>query len=270
MKTVTSKDGTTIAYDQSGQGPVVILVDGALQYRAFDQGMAQLADLLSPHFTVIHYDRRGRGDSTDTLPYAVMREIEDIETLVDAAGGNASLYGISSGAALAMEAAIELGSRIQKLAMYEPPYNDDQSAQRAWREYTKKLGALLSEGRQGDAVGLFMMFVGMPEDQLEGMHHHPMWPLWEAVGRTLAYDHTAILGEDASVPVERAARVTVPTLLMNGSESFPFMEETARQLAQAMPHAQHRILPGQTHEVSSEAIAPVLIEFFHSHQTKSS
>src|SRR5512145_1331912 len=105
MKTVTSRDGTRIAYDQFGQGPVVILVDGALQYRAFDQGMVQLAELLSPYFTVIHYDRRGRGESTDTQPYAVEREIEDIEALVDASGGTAALYGISSGAALAMEAA---------------------------------------------------------------------------------------------------------------------------------------------------------------------
>ena len=134
MRTVTSKDGTTIAYDQWGKGPLVILVDGALQYRAFDQGMVDLANLLSKHFTVMHYDRRGRGDSTDTQPYALKREIEDIEALIDEAGGSASLYGISSGAALAMEAAIELGDKVSKLAMYEAPYNDDEAAQQAWRE----------------------------------------------------------------------------------------------------------------------------------------
>src|SRR5262245_55859796 len=114
MKTIKSKDGTTIAYDQFGQGPTVILVDGALQYRAFDQGMVRLAELLSPQFTVIHYDRRGRGDSTDTEPYAVAREVEDIEALIGKVGGPASLYGISSGAVLAMEAAIELRRKIQK------------------------------------------------------------------------------------------------------------------------------------------------------------
>src|SRR5512133_2276936 len=124
MRTVTSKDGTTIAFDQSGKGSVVILVDGALQYRAFDQGMAPLADLLGQHFTVIHYDRRGRGDSTDTQPYALEREIEDIEVLIDQAGGSAFLYGISSGAALAFEAALVLDNKVNKLAMYEPPYND--------------------------------------------------------------------------------------------------------------------------------------------------
>ena len=262
MKTVTSKDGTTIAFDQSGKGPVVILVDGALQYRAFDQGMAQLADLLAPHFTVIHYDRRGRGDSTDTQPYALEREIEDIEALIEEAGGAAFLYGISSGAALAMEAAIKLSDKVKKLAMYEVPYNDEDSAQQAWREYVGQLKELLATGRNGDAVGLFMMLVGASPDQVEGMHQHPMWPLWEAVAPTLAYDHIAALGEDASVPTERAASVAVPTLIMDGSGSFPFMHATAQTLADAIPHAQHRTLEGQTHEVAAEALAPVLIEFF--------
>ena len=262
MKTVTSKDGTTIAFDQSGQGPAVILVDGALQYRAFDQGMAQLADLLAQHFTVIHYDRRGRGDSTDTQPYALEREIEDIDALIDEAGGPAFVYGISSGAALAMEAAIKLGDKVKKLAMYEAPYNDDEIAQQAWREYTQQLGELLEAGRAGDAVELFMMLVGATAADVEGIRQDPMWPLWEAVAPTLAYDHIAALGEDASVPTKRATSVTVPTLVMNGSESFPFMHVTAVALANAIPHAQHRTLEGQTHEVSSEALAPVLVEFF--------
>jgi pimeloyl-ACP methyl ester carboxylesterase len=183
MKTVKSKDGTIIAYDQSGRGPVVILVDGALQYRAFDQGMAQIAELLSKHFTVIHYDRRGRGDSTDILPFSLQREIEDIEALIDEAGGSAFLFGISSGAALAMEAAIALPNRVKKLAMYEPPYNPEKTSREIWKEYRKNLKQVLAEGRKGDAVGLFMMLVGMPADQVEGMHQHPMWPLslWMAV-----------------------------------------------------------------------------------------
>src|SRR5688572_4685992 len=129
MRKIASKDGTTIAFDQWGAGPVVILVDGALQYRAFDQGMVELANLLSQHFTVIHYDRRGRGDSTDTQPYTLEREIEDIEAVINDAGGSAFLYGISSGAALAMEAAITLPDKVRKLAMYEAPYNDDKTAQ---------------------------------------------------------------------------------------------------------------------------------------------
>jgi pimeloyl-ACP methyl ester carboxylesterase len=262
MRTVTSKDGTRIAFDQCGAGPVVILVDGALQYRAFDQGMAELADLLSQRFTMIHYDRRGRGDSTDTQPYALEREIEDIEALIDELGGSASLYGISSGAALAMEAAIALPAKVRKLAMYEAPYNDDESAQQAWRQYVKQLRNLLDEGRKGDAVGLFMMFVGASPENVEEVKQTPMWPLWEAVGHTLAYDHIASLGEDAAVPIDRAARVTMPALVMDGSESFPFMHTTAMALANAMPNGQHRTLEGQTHEVAAEAIAPVLVEFF--------
>lgn len=261
MKTVTSKDGTTIAFDLSGQGPVVILVDGALQYRAFDQGMAELADLLAKHFTVIHYDRRGRGDSGDSHTYELEREIEDIEALIDGAGGSASLYGISSGAALALEAAMALGSKVKKLAMYEPPYNDDENARKGWREYSQKLSELVTAGRAGDAVGHFMMLVGMPPDQLEGMHQHEMWPLWEAVGLTLAYDAVA-MGKDSSIPTKRAAKVSAPTLIMTGSQTFPFMHGTAVALAKAIPNAQHHTLEGQTHEVSAEALAPVLTNFF--------
>ena len=262
MRTVTSKDGTIIAFDQSGKGPVVILVDGALQYRAFDQGMAQLAELLAQHFSVLHYDRRGRGDSTDTQPYAVEREIEDIEALIDEAGGSAFVFGISSGAALAMEAAIELGGKIKKLAMYEAPYNNDDNAREAWKQYRQHLKEVIAAGRAGDAVGLFMMLVGMPADQLDGMRQHPMWPLWEAVGHTLAYDAAAI-GEDASLPTRRARQVAVPTLVMNGEASeWSFMHTTAVALANAIPNAQHRTLEGQTHEVAAEALAPVLVEFF--------
>jgi pimeloyl-ACP methyl ester carboxylesterase len=262
MRTVTSKDGTTIGFDQSGQGPAVILVDGALQYRAFDQGMAQLADLLAQHFTVIHYDRRGRGDSTDVQPYALEREIEDIEVLIDETGGSAFVYGISSGAALAMEAAIRLGDKVKKLAMYEAPYNDDETAQEVWKKYTKQLEELLAADRKGDAVGLFMMLVGATAEDVEGIRQSPMWPLWEAVAPTLAYDHIAALGEGAAVPTGRAASVTVPTLVMDGGESYPFMHVTAKALAKAIPHAQFRTLEGQTHEVTSEALAPVLVEFF--------
>jgi pimeloyl-ACP methyl ester carboxylesterase len=224
--------------------------------------MVDLANLLSKHFTVIHYDRRGRGDSMDVQPYALEREIEDIETIIDKVGGSASLYGISSGAALAMEAAIALPDKVEKLAMYEAPYNDDPAAQQAWRQYVEQLKKLLDEGRKGDAVGLFMMFVGASPEDVEGIRQTPMWPLWEAIGHTLAYDHIAALGEDAAVPTDRAARVTMPALIMNGSESFPFMHATAVALAEAMPRGQHQILEAQTHEVAAEAIAPVLVEFF--------
>jgi pimeloyl-ACP methyl ester carboxylesterase len=263
MSTVTSKDGTRIAYDMIGEGPALILVGGILEQRAMDSETSQLAaqPLLAQHFTVVNYDRRGRGDSTDTQPYAVEREVEDIEALIDAAGGSACLSGISSGAALAFEATLALGGKVRKLAMYEPPYNDDVEARRAWQQFRRQLKEVLAEGRPGDAVALFMLFLGMPFDQVERVRQYPMWPMWEAVGPTMAYD-VAILGEDASVPAGRASGIAVPALIMYGEASYPFMHITAAALADAMPHAQLRSLAGQTHEVSPEALAPVLIAFF--------
>src|SRR5437588_3956898 len=212
MNTLKSKDGTTIAFDKEGGGPAVILVDGAMTSRS-DGSKPELARLLAEHLTVYNYDRRGRGDSADTRPYAVEREVEDIEALIDGAGGAAYLYGHSSGAALALEAAIKLGGKVKKLAMYEAPYNDDGEAQRAWRKYIKQLTELLAADRRGDAVALFMKLVGTPAEQIEAMRHAPIWPMLEAIAPTLAYDHSAILGEDASLPTERAAIVTAPTLV---------------------------------------------------------
>jgi pimeloyl-ACP methyl ester carboxylesterase len=264
MRTITSKDGTTIAYDQSGQGPALILVGGTFEHRAWESETAKLAalPLLSEHFTVIHYDRRGRGDSTNTQPYALEREIEDIEALIDEAGGSAYLFGISSGAALTLEAAIKLGGKVKKLAMYEPPYNDDKAARQAWVAYRRELTELLSAGRRGDAVARFMMLLGMPAEHVPEMRQDPMWPMFEAIAPTLAYD-AAAMGEDGSVPTERAAGIAVPTLLMDGGASeWPFMHITAVALANAIPDAQHRTLEGQTHEVAPEAIGPVLVEFF--------
>ena len=260
MKQVRSADGTTIAYDQMGNGPAVILVDGALGYRAFGF-MAQLASELSPHFRVISYDWRGRGESTDTQPFALEREIEDIEALIHEAGGEAYLYGISSGAALALEATSKLGHKVKKLALYEAPYDSDDARKVAFKTYRRQLEEVLAAGRPGDALGLFMLFVGMPPEHLEGARRQPMWPMWEAVAHTLPYD-AAAMGDDGSVPTEKAARVTVPTLVMDGSASFPFMHTTAVALAKALPNGEHRTLEGQTHEVDAHVLAPVLVEFF--------
>lgn len=261
MFTVTSKDGTKIAYDKMGHGPAIILVAGAMCSRSFWSG-PELAKMLARNFTVYNYDRRGRGESGDTKPYAVEREIEDIEVLIDEAVGSAYLYGHSSGASLALEAAIRLGRKIKKLAMYEAPYNDAAEAKLAWREYIKHLTELLAADRRGDAVALFMKLVETPVDQIESMRHASIWPAFEAIAPTLAYDHAAILGDDASVPIERAARVAVPALVMSGDASHPFMSDTARALSQAMPHAELHILEDQTHNVDLDLLAPVLVEFF--------
>jgi pimeloyl-ACP methyl ester carboxylesterase len=260
MEKVTSKDGTQIAYDRQGTGPAVILVDGALCYRSFGP-MPGLAQLLAPHFTVYNYDRRGRGDSGDTKPYSVEREVEDIEALIDEAGGSAYACGLSSGAALALEAAIKLGNKVKKLAMYEAPYAADNAAQQTWKEYNRQLTELLAEDRRGDAVALFMKMVGTPVDQIEGMRRSPMWTMFEAVAPTLAYD-SAVLGKGHAAPVERVGTVTVPTLVMNGGASFAFMYDIAQALSKAMPNAQLRTLDGQRHDVNLEVLAPVLVEFF--------
>ena len=260
MEKVTSKDGTQIAYDRQGTGPALLLVDGALCYRSFGP-MAGLAQLLAPHFTVYYYDRRGRGESGDTKPYAVEREVEDIEALIDAAGGSAYVCGLSSGAALTLEAAMRLDGKIKKLAMYEAPYAANEAAQPGWNDYDSQLAKLLAEGRRGDAVVLFMTVVGTPSEMIEGMRQAPVWPMFESVAPTLAYD-AAVLGKGHVAPVERAATVTTPALVMNGSASFPFMYDIAQALSKAMPNAQLRTLEGQRHDVNLEVFAPVLVEFF--------
>src|SRR5262245_31955321 len=154
MPAVTSKDGTTIAYSTVGQGPAVILIDGATGFR-WSPEPSELAQLLAAHFTVYSYDRRGRGQSGDTPPFAVEREIEDIEALIDAAGGAASLYGISSGGALALEATVGLPGKVTKLAIYEVPYDDSEAGMQAWHAYRSQLAEFLASGQSGEAAALF-------------------------------------------------------------------------------------------------------------------
>jgi pimeloyl-ACP methyl ester carboxylesterase len=260
MNQVISKDGTAIAFDRSGKGPAVMLVGGAFQYRAIDPQTAQLAALLAQHFTVFHYDRRGRGESGDTQPYAIEREIEDLEALINEAGGSAFVFGMSSGGVLALYAAAR-GLAIKKLALYEPPFNSgDEHARQASENYTRQLTALLTEGRRGDAVALAMTTWGAPTEAIAGMRQTPIWPLFEAVAPTLAYDD-AIMG-DGSVPTEQLTSLTVPTLVIDGGASPAFMHNAAQALARALPNAQLRTLGGQTHDVAPEALAPVLMEFF--------
>jgi len=261
MSIVISKDGATIAYERSGSGPALILVNGALDYRAVS-GNARLADLLADRFTVYRYDRRGRGESGDRQPYAPEREVEDIEALIREAGEPAFLYGESSGACLVFEAALRLGEPVRKIALYEPPYNSETSSRKNWRRYRKELGEALASGPKGEALGLFIKLVGATDEDVANMRQTPMWPPLEAVEQTLAYDGE-IMGEEAAIPVERAAQLKTPALVLNGGASFPFMEATARTLAQAMPDGQHRVLEGQSHEVSADVLAPVLAEFFN-------
>jgi pimeloyl-ACP methyl ester carboxylesterase len=261
MHTATSRDGTRIAYDKWGQGPALILVGGALSDRS---GGSELAPLLATRFTVYSYDRRGRGDSGDTKPYSVQREIEDIEALIDSAGGSACVYGKSSGASLALQAAAALGGKVTKLALYEPPYSEAEGAAQAWRAFRAELDGLLAADRRADAVARFMAFVGAPDEVVAKMKASPAWPGMLAMAPTLAYDN-AVVGEDRSVPVAVAARVKAPTLVMDGSASvgpMPFMRPTADKLGKAIPGAQRQVVEGQAHDVSAKVLAPILLKFF--------
>jgi pimeloyl-ACP methyl ester carboxylesterase len=261
MQKITSKDGTRIAFDQQGDGPALILVDGAMSTRSSGSN-AGLPKLLAQHFRVYSYDRRGRGDSGDTKPYSVEREIEDIDALIAEAGGSALVYGHSSGACLALEATVALGDKVKGLAMYEAPYNDDPNAQKGWGEYITKLTVALASDRRGDAVALFMAYVGVPAAQVEAMRQAPSWSGMEAVAPTLAYDHTAIMGRDLSIPAGRAAQIHVPALVMSGGNGAPSMRAAAEVLSRAMPNAKLLTLEGQTHQVDPGVLAPVLVEFF--------
>lgn len=259
---VTSRDGTRIAYDQAGQGPVLILVGGALSDRS---GGAELAPLLAQKLTVYSFDRRGRGDSKSRNPYSVQREIEDIEALIDAAGGSAYVYGKSSGASLALQAAATLGNKVTRLAMYEPPYSEAEGAARQWQRFTAQLDALLAADRRAEAISAFMKFVGAPDEAVAKLKASPAWPGMLALAPTLAYDN-AVVGSDRSVPVSVAAKVKARTLVMDGGASLgpmPFMRPTADKLGKVIPGARRVTVEGQAHDVSAKALAPILLEFFN-------
>ena len=278
MKTVTSKDGTTIAFDQSGKGPAVILVTGALGTRSHATPNS-MADILSKQFTAIDYDRRGRGDSGDTPPYAVQREIEDIEALIDGAGGSAFLFGNSSGAILALEAARALPNKVRKLVMYEPPFIIDDSRPPLPKDYVEQLNAATAAGRPGDAVEIFMTKAMLiPPEFVAMMRNAPMsqtfgddtgakppeWADMEKVAHTLAYDGMIVKDFLAGKPLppKRWASFTAPTLVIVGGNSEPFFHDGAQALVNDMPNARGRTLEGQDHAVSPAALEPMLTEFF--------
>ena len=258
MQTVTSHDGTPIAYDTTGAGPFLIVVNGALSYRK-SEGIEELATALAQNFTVLTFDRRGRGESGDTKPYTADREIEDIAALIDNAGGSAYLYGSSSGAALALRAAEKLGpGKVKKLAMYEPPYGAvDEAGFMAERD---TISRLVSAGKPGDAVLVFMQNRGTPPDQLDAMKQSPAWNDFVKMGPTLLYDFDVM--QDGQVPEAIARKISIPVMILTGEKSPAFMHTTATRLAAIIPGSTHKTLPGQTHQASAEAVVPVLLEFF--------
>lgn len=262
MSTVTSADGTSIAFDRAGQGPAVILVDGALCYRASGP-MQPLAKRLVKDFTVYTYDRRGRGESGDTSPYTAEREVEDIEALIKEAGGSAFMFGISSGAGLALEACARLGG-VTRLALFEAPFIVDDSRDPVPPDYIARLQSLIAADKRGAAVRMFMKTVGVPAPIVALMRFMPPWPRLKRVAHTLPYDFTVLSGTMTGkpLPAERWSGVTVPTLVMDGGKSPAWIRTSMRQLAEILPSAEYRTLPGQTHMLKPDAVAPVLAEFF--------
>ena len=263
MDRVTSRDGTSIAYERSGRGPAVILVGGGL-----DDGSenAPLVPELATDFTVINYARRGRGESGDAQTYAVDREIEDIEALIAEACGSAHLYGVSSGGALALEAA-SAGIAVDKVAVYEVPYNMAEDWPRRWRAYVEQLGPLLAEDRRGDALELFMRLTGSPEEEIAGARSSPFWPSGEALAHTLAYD-AACLGDGR--PPARFARITRPTLVATGvgprqpgaAGWVLALDPAADAIAATIPDAKRQTFEGQSHVADPKVVAPALERFF--------
>jgi pimeloyl-ACP methyl ester carboxylesterase len=255
----TSADGTPIVFDRLGDGQPVIVVGGATCDRAKTR---PLAEELARYCTVFNYDRRGRGDSGDTAPYAVEREIEDLGALIAATGGAASAYGHSSGAGLVLRAAAH-GLPLAKIILHEPPYvPDSEEERRISREYARKLRAMLAEDRRGDALELFMTTVGMPPELVSQMRDEPWWAGTEAIAHTLAYD-SEVMGDldGGTVPVDLLPQVRNPALVLAGGASPDWMIDTGRSIADALPNGRLSVLPGQEHVVDPEVLAPLLADF---------
>lgn len=258
MSTVTSADHTTIAYETAGAGPAVVLVDGATCFR--DSGpMRPISQLLAASTTTVIYDRRGRGESGDTLPYALEREIEDIAALIGAVGAPVTLFGMSSGGALALEAAVALGpERVARLVVYEPPFMPEEALPSA-AAYTHELTEALAAGDRDRAVELFLNRVGVPAAAIDGMRRSPGWASLVGIAPTLAYDDAAL--GDSGVPIELAGALRIPLLALGGGASPAFLRYGAETLADAVADGHYAVLEGQTHDVSADAIAPVLARF---------
>ena len=258
---VTSADGTRIAYETVGSGPALILVDGAMCYRDFGPARS-LAAAFADEYTVYLYDRRGRGESSNTLPWSEDREIDDLAAILDAAGGTAHLFGCSSGAVLAADAAGKL-TGFAKLALYEPPFIVDDTREPRETTFTADTEALIARDDRTGALKKFMRHVGMPGFMVAVMALTPPWKKLKVVAPTLPYD-LRILGDTGRgepLDADRWNGVTIPAIVMDGGKSPQFMRNAAKALSDALPKAKYRTLPGQTHMVKAAAVAPVVKEF---------
>ena len=257
---ITSADGTRIAFERSGSGPALVIVDGALCSRAMGPSK-QLAEALAPAFTVYRYDRRGRGESAAAGPWGAEREIEDLAALIEAAGGEAAVYGISSGAVLALDAAQRLTS-ITQVVVFEPPIVVDPGPAVAPDDFLPQVRAAVADGRHGDAVALFLRRVGMPRVMLAVMKRLPVWRKLEAAAPTLPHDLELVsqLGRGRPLPTDRWDAVTAPALVLHGSRSPEWVATSATALADLLD-AEHRVLQGQNHMAKAAPVAAELVDF---------
>jgi pimeloyl-ACP methyl ester carboxylesterase len=263
MQTVTSADGTRIAYDRYGEGPAVILVNGAMGYRKFKK-FEQVANALSEHCTVINYDRRGRGDSGEAGPISVQHEVDDIAALIDTVGGRASLWGWSSGGAVALRAAAaDIG--VERLVVYETPFKTDPAAKYPADDYGARLDQVVATGDRTGAAKHFMRnAVGIPAPAVAVMSLLPMFKRFAATGHTLTFDYAALGDHNmhgAPLRAEEWATVTCPTLVAYGAKTVPGLKHASRALADVLPNATLLELPGQNHNVSPSAIVPMVADF---------
>lgn len=261
---VTSADGTRIAFDRVGRGPAVVVIGGMFCAR---RATRDLAEQLAARFTVLNYDRRGRGESGDTPPYAVQREIEDLAALITEAGGSAAVYGHSSGAGLALEAAAA-GLPITKLVLHEPPYgSDDEDEKRSARDLAENVRAALADDRRADAVKLFLTASGMPPEMAEGAAADPDM---QATAPTMPYDFE-VMGDSTrggAIPEALARTITVPTQVIAGSASPPFFRDAATRLADLLPNGEYTLLEGQDHAAPADKVAPVITPLLTADQVR--
>lgn len=255
MHTIVSADGTLIAFDQIGTGPPLVLIAGASCDRGADKS---IAEALTGKFTVLNYDRRGRGDSSDSPPYSVEREIEDIDALLDAAGGSATVLGLSSGAVLAADAAAA-GLTIDRLVLWEPPFAVDDDGRRRSLEYATELKELLGADRRSDALTLFMSYVGMPNEAIVGVRQSPYWQAGLSLAPTLAYD--AAIMADGALERHHLGAIGSPTLVLTGSRSPASLRKAAEATAAEIPAAEFDVLDDQDHNVSGDALAAAIRRF---------
>jgi pimeloyl-ACP methyl ester carboxylesterase len=250
MDTTVSRDGTRIAYERTGSGPAIVFVPGVFNDHT---RCAELAAELSSDHTVILFDRRGRGASGDTAPYSISREVEDLAALIALCGGTATVFGYSSGAMLALKAAAD-GVPISDLVLFEPPFGFDNAVS---ADLPARLAAMVESGRAEEAVVLFQTTViGLPEEVVTHIRQSPMWPGLVAMARSMVYDAT--ITATLATPTAEMTAVTVPTLIVNGSQTWPVLRDAAHRLAKLMAGARHVEVPAANHDIPAAATAAAI------------